>query len=120
MLPSTPTEQLIAKATEIHQVEDKRGRTIALRKPSFLSQFRMLETVGGELASNQPYMSIVNMLLYVVAIDGETIHPPARKSEVEALISTLDEDGLAAVGDGIKEHWAPPQSEEEARAALKK
>jgi hypothetical protein len=52
-------------------------------------------------------------LLYVSAIDGDATLPFAKKSQVEALIQRLDEDGLAAVMRGVAENFGAPDPEAE-------
>ncbi len=118
--PAQPTasELVVAKAAESFDVEDARGRTITIRKPGVLAQFKLIEVLG-ETASNQTYVSMVIPLIYVSAIDGNPIVPMTRKSEVEALIQRLDEDGLNAVMKGVTEHFNQTSLEED-RAALKK
>ena len=106
----TASEQLIAGATEEAQVTDARGRVIKLRKPGVLAQFRIVETLGAT-ASNETYMRMVLPLLYVGAIDGDDDISMTKKSEVEALIQRLDEDGLSAVVRGVAKHYGQQDPE---------
>lgn len=117
-LNPTPSQEAVAKATAEAVVTDGRGRAIKLKKPGVLAQFRLIEVLG-DTAKNEVYMAMVLPLIFVTEIDGETIFPPARKSEVEALIQRLDEDGISAVQAGVMANFG--QSDPEAdRATLKK
>jgi hypothetical protein len=103
----TPSQQLVAQAVAEVSIIDSRGRAITLRKPGVLAQYRLVETLG-ESASNEVYVGMVLPLLYVGAIDGERVAPPAKKSQVEALIQQLDEHGVAAVMEGVRAHFGSP------------
>jgi hypothetical protein len=95
-------------------VTDSAGRTITLQKPSMLAQYRLVEALG-ETASNQVYMNMVLPLIYVTSIDG-TPAPSTKKIQIEALIQRLDEHGLKAVVEGIKENFGNQDTEEDKTA----
>lgn len=117
ILPTTPSAEVVAKATAEVTVTDARGRVITLKKPGVLAQFRLVEALG-DTARNQTYVEMVSPLIYVSAIDGDPVFPPSKKSEVEALIQQLDEDGLNAVIE--KAHEAFGKSDPEGdKAKLK-
>lgn len=99
----TPTEQLVA-AQNTFEVKDTRGRAITLKKPGVLAQFRLVEALG-DSAQNTVYMGMTFPLLYVSAIDGSPLNPLTNKLQVEALIQRLDEEGIAAVVEGVAEHF---------------
>lgn len=113
----TPTEQIIAKAAAEVVITDARGRSITLRKPGVLAQFRLVEALG-DTARNEVYMGMVMPLLYIASIDGEPAFPPTRKSEVEALIQQLDEDGISAISEAVFENFGKSNPDAE-KAALK-
>lgn len=113
----TPTQDVVAKAQAEVTVKDARGRVITLRKPGVLAQYRLVEVLG-DTARNDVYMNMVLPLIYVGAIDGEPSYQPAKKSEVEALIQRLDEDGIAAVVRGVAENFSARDPETD-KAALK-
>src|SRR5438045_4028165 len=92
----SPSAELLKEAMKSEMITDGRGRRILMRKPGVLAQYRIVEAVGPELASNQTYMAMVNPLLWVGEIDGDPVSVPRSKREVEALIQRLDEDGLEA------------------------
>lgn len=114
---ATPSEQLIAKAAAEVTITDSRGRRILLKKPGVLAQFRLVEAIG-DLAQNRTYMAMVLPLIYVASIDDAIVPPMSQKSHVEALIGRLDEDGIAAVAEGIAANFGV-QTPEEDKAALK-
>lgn len=113
-----PSDAMVKQAAQEVTITDRRGRAIRLRKPGVLSQFRLVEAVG-ESAANQTYMGMVLPLIYVSAVDEYEHIPMAKKSEVEALIQLLDDDGVEAVVAGVLEHFgqADPAAE---KAAIKK
>jgi hypothetical protein len=104
--------------TEV-QVQDARGRTITLRKPGVLAQYRLVEALG-EVAKNVTYVDMIFPLLFVSAIDGKTVPLPAKKSEIEALIQRLDEDGIAAVMLGVQDKFNAPVGAEGNKTAVEK
>lgn len=114
---ASPAAQAIAKAQAAAEVIDARGRIFTLKKPGVLAQFRLIEALG-DTAQNQVYMAMVLPLIFVAEIDGDPILLPTRKSEVEALIQRLDEDGIVAVQEGVKEHFGASTPEQD-KAAVK-
>jgi hypothetical protein len=114
----TPTEQLIARATQEAEVVDANGRKIVLRKPGALAQFRLAEAVGNS-STNQGYMAMVMPLIFVASIDGIIVPPLEQKKHVEALIVRLDDEGVAAVHKGVYEHFGESTAEAD-REELKK
>lgn len=116
----TPSQQLLAKAAAEHPVTDARGRVITLKKPAVLAQYRLIEVAGPDSAKNEVYMGMVLPLIFVVAIDGQPVFQPASKLQLEALISRLDEDGIAAVMEGCKLHFGANADPEVSKAAIKK
>lgn len=116
-LNPTPSQEVLAPKLEI-DVTDSRGRIIKLKKPGVLAQYRLIEILG-DSAKNEVYMGMVLPLIYVTSIDGDAVHQPASKPQVEALIQQLDEDGIAAVMVGVQENFGQ-QDPEADKAALKK
>ena len=114
----TPSAQVIAPTQAEYSVTDAQGRTIKLKKPAVLAQYRLVEALGAS-ASNSAYMNMVLPLIYVVAIDEDVVYPAMKKSEVEALIQRLDEDGIQAVMEGVQEYFGKADPEAD-KQALKK
>ena len=119
-LVETPTSQLTGKAAQEFTVTDTRGRVITLKKPAVLAQYRLIEVAGPESAKNEVYMGMVLPLIFVVGIDGEPIFQPTNKLQLEALISRLDEEGIAAVMEGCKTHFGANSDPEVLKAQVKK
>ncbi len=90
---SAPSAQIIAKANAEAIVTDARGRTIKLKKPGVLAQYRLIEALG-DSAKNEVYMGMVLPLIFISEIDGDVVFQPNTKREVEALIQRLDEEGI--------------------------
>ncbi len=103
-----------SKPTEFH-VTDKRGRVITLRKPPFIAQFDLIDALGAS-AGNETYRGMVTPLLYVAAIDAESVSRPTTKNQLRALAQRLDEDGFVAVGEGIQQYFAEPEGVDEEQA----
>jgi hypothetical protein len=96
----------IAADTKKCTVTDKRGRVLTLEEPNFLSEFRLMEAVGPELASNAAWMASFGPLTYISEIDGQKVFLPTNKVQAEAFIQQVGRDGYAAVFEGLKEHFA--------------
>jgi hypothetical protein len=111
----SPRAQMLARAAQEVAIVDARGRQITLRKPGILAQFRILEAAG-DSATNLTYVNMVLPLIFVAAIDGETVAQPATKTDLEALISRLDEEGIEAVMRGVGESFgaSDPEADKEA------
>ena len=112
----TPSEQLVKAAQSEIVIVDARGRNIRLRKPGVLAQFRLVEALG-ESASNSVYMSMIIPLVYVAEIDGDPVRTGSKR-EIEALIQRLDEDGVTAVMERVRDTWGASDPEAD-KAALK-
>lgn len=113
----TPSEELVKQAAAEVDITDAKGRVIRLKKPGVLAQFRLVEALG-DAAKNEVYVGMVIPLIYVDSIDGAIVPALAQKSHVEALIARLDEEGVAAVLDGVQKHFGKTSPEAD-RAALK-
>ena len=114
----TPSAQVVAKANAETIITDAGGRSIKLKKPGVLAQYRLIEALGPETSKNQVYMGMVLPLIFVAEIDGDTVFFPSNKREIEALIQRLDEDGIEAVMKGVEEHFKKADPEAD-KAALK-
>lgn len=114
----TPSEQLIKQASAEVTVTDAGGRVITLKKPGVLAQYRLIEILA-DSAKNEVYMGMVLPLIYVSAIDGDAVMQPSSKREVEALIQRLDEDGIAAVMEGVQANFGRADADGD-KEALKK
>lgn len=113
---NTASEEVVQAVASPTTVSDSKGRSILLRYPGVLAQFRIIEVIGG---TNQAYINMVLPLIYVAAIDGDVIPPLRTKAEIEALIQHLDEHGLVAVSEGVEANFAA-QDPEADKKALKK
>jgi hypothetical protein len=115
----TPSQQAVAAASQTHVEVDSRARRIALKKPGVLQQFKLVEALG-EVAENRVYMRMVLPLLYVSDIDGEPVVTLMKKSEVEALIQRLGDEGIEAVMKGMEKHFGTVSDPEADKVTLKK
>ena len=101
----SPSQEIVDEAKKVVKLTTPAGRAISIQKPGVLSQFRLIEMVGGETAQNQVYMAMALPLFWVVELDGEKVYQPKTKRELEALIQRVEEDGISTVVDGITEHF---------------
>lgn len=95
-----PSEQIIKAANKVVTVKDSLGRSIEIRKPPQLSEYQLLKVIGDE---NDKYIQAVMPLIWVVSIDGVSVIQPRTPREVDALIQRLDEEGINAVIEKIKD-----------------
>jgi hypothetical protein len=114
----SPTEQIVQEANEVVLVTDSKGRKIGVKRPNVLAQYRLIETVGADTASNQVYMSMAMPVYWVVSVDGDKIPQPRTKAQLESAITRLDDEGIQAVIDHMIAVGAP-LGDEEAEAELK-
>jgi hypothetical protein len=114
----TPSEQILSSAAEAVTIRDSKGRTISLKKPGILAQYRIVE-VAGESAKNEIYMRMIMPLIYVTELDGEPVAQPKNKLQLEALIQRLDDHGVDAVMNGVLENYGKKDDEAD-NAAIKK
>lgn len=98
-------------------ITDPNGKKILLKKPNVLAQYRIVEILG-DTSKNEVYMAMVMPLLYVEAIDGITV-VINKKSELEALILRLADEGVSAVMLSVQENFMPKNAEDQ-KEQLKK
>ena len=97
--PSAPAEQpaQAVYAEPDNVVVDARGRRLVLVEPDFLTESRIMRAIG-EASINQGYvMGYVLPAAMVVQIDEARLAYPTTNQEIEAAISRLGREGLAAV-----------------------
>lgn len=102
----TPSQQVVAQATNEVSVQDSAGRTIVLRKPNPLTKLRFIDAMG-ESSSNKLWAGTVWPLMYVASIDGVPAPAPSNKAQIEALYQRLDEHGYEAVSTAHEQHFSP-------------
>ncbi|WP_435475848.1 hypothetical protein [Variovorax sp. GB1P17] len=119
MLPDTPSAQATAAARMEAIVKTDDGRTITLKKAGILAQFKMVEMLGEKASMNGVFMNMVFPLMYVSAIDGEPVSRISTRNELDALITRLDEDGIAAVVKGVADNFGAPADADATKASVK-
>lgn len=116
------TEEKTQSKSNPHEIDtvtitDKKGKKIVLKKPNVLAQYHIVEIVG-DSAKNQVYMAMVMPLLYVESIDGVGVSM-SKKSELEALILRLGDEGVSCVMNAVQENFMPKDAGDE-KEKLKK
>jgi len=84
-------------------VTDTRGRTITVRKLNALDRMRIFEMLGGTLSDNMQYVSYAMVAACVTDIDGVKEPFPNNKRQIEAMVSTLGDEGIEAVATAYKD-----------------
>jgi hypothetical protein len=110
-----PSAEITKASTGIAHATDARGRRIGAVKPSALMRMRLLRMLGKD-ADNAPLLGNCMLACLVREIDGEKITMPNSYREIEVLVERLDDDGLAAVVEALKELGIAPTTEEEDEA----
>ncbi|MCP1119631.1 hypothetical protein [Robbsia andropogonis] len=114
----TPSQQIARQVNAFVERTDSRGRLIRLKRPNAIARLRFIEAMG-ESSGNRLWVQVVAPLMNVVSIDGVSNSIPISKSEIEALYQRLDEDGMAAVVDGLEELLSEGDDKVDAEAAKK-
>jgi hypothetical protein len=115
---NTPSAEATAAANATFEVTDSKGRKFTLKKPSFLSFYALIKMLGST-AENAVYMSMVEPIRFVIAIDGEPVMPFNSQRELDALIQRVDEHGFMALADGISKRSGVSDAEADKKAAKK-
>lgn len=100
---ATPSEQAVKLRTSEATVTLPDGKVVKLKRPGALAQYRLIEMLGPS-ASNETYVGMVQPLIYIESIDGERVHA-STKPQIEALINRLEEDGINALMEALKQHF---------------
>ncbi|SDX12751.1 hypothetical protein SAMN05518669_103352 [Variovorax sp. YR634] len=116
---AVPSQQVTRDANFTVTVDASDGRKITLRKPGVLAQFKMIEMLGNEAASNQVFVNMVLPVMFVAAIDGEEISRITTRIQLDALIQRLDDAGVEAVMMGVPMHFGSPADPAATKAAVK-
>lgn len=98
-------------------IQDSRGRTIQLRKLGPLEQGRIVMAVGGDIASNQTYMSGFALpAAMVVYIDDTPFGLPQNNKQIESVLQELGEEGMSAINEHFLEKYEAAKAEADAKA----
>lgn len=114
----TPSDALVKKAAAEVTIQTPNGFSVTLKRPGVLSSFRLVKMLG-DAARNVVYMNMVLPFTYITAIDGRAVAAPNTEREIEALITRLDEEGVAAVMNAVSENFGAQQDPTEAQAEVK-
>src|SRR5271169_416851 len=77
--PETASRRIVDQANEIVRVADETGRSLGIRRPDLLAEFRFVEAVGPTIAKNETWMQMAMAVIYLAELDGKTVSPPATK-----------------------------------------
>ncbi len=113
---SAPIANIKPSGTTV-EVVDTRGRKIVVKKLNALAKANLLRVVGAEAAQNQAYFGYVLAAASVASIDGELENPPRTQIAIDALLSQLDDEGVAAVQDAFMDLYGDSTTAEDLAAA---
>lgn len=82
-------------------VVDSAGHSLKVRRPSAIEKMRILRIVGAEGSDNNRYVGYATLAAAVREIDGVPVAFPFSLVALEATVTRLDEEGLAAVGKAL-------------------
>jgi hypothetical protein len=116
---TTPSEQATQNANETVEIFDANGRSIKLRKPGMLAQYRLVGRVGNQ-EDSETYLNMCMPLLFVYSIDGDDSIHFASHREMEGVISRLGDAGVKAVMLGVQEHFSETISPDARKDEIKK
>jgi hypothetical protein len=97
----TPSETIIAAATDITSVTDERGRLITVRRLNVLDKLRLFKAAGPVLSQNGPWLGMAVLACSVTAIDDIPVPMPVAEQQIEALVARLGDHGIAAVASAF-------------------
>ena len=103
----TPSGRLVAAAQAASVAVDAQGRRLSLRRLGALDKLRLFKAAGPVLAQNQPWLGMAVLACSVTAIDDVPVPAPVTEAQIEALVSRLGDDGIAAVGAAMAGALAP-------------
>jgi len=109
----TASRRIVDQANEIVRVTDETGRSLGIRRPDLLAEFRFVEAVGPTIAKNETWMQMAMAVIYLAELDGKPVSSPATKLQIEALIAKLGRAGYTAAIEGIKKLGGGTQDEAE-------
>lgn len=93
------SDQVTANTT----ITDARSRQLTLRRLTVLDRLRLFKAAGPVLAENHPWFGMAILASSVAAIDGVPVPLPSNEAQIEAAVSRLGDDGLAAVAETVED-----------------
>ena len=82
-------------------VQDKKGRSIELRRLGVIEQLRLFKILGAELSENRAYVGLARVAAAVAAVEGVPVPFPVCEAGIEATLERLGEEGVEAVAAAI-------------------
>jgi hypothetical protein len=103
----TPTQSHLAANAAAKTVQDRLGRTLALRRLTALDKLRLFKAAGPILAQNPLWLGMATLASAVTDIDTIPVPPPANEAQIEALVARLGDEGIAAIAAALAAEPAP-------------
>src|ERR1700733_5701165 len=98
----TPTNSILARATEQRTVDDRLGRRLVVRRLTALDTLLLFKAAGAVPAQNQPWLSVASLAFSITAVDGVPVPIPTSEAQIEAIVARLGDEGLTAVADAFE------------------
>jgi hypothetical protein len=104
----TPSVQIVARTSRPPVlVTDELGRTLKVKHLGMIDHMRITRVLGSDLSKNDRYLAMATLAFCVVEMDGETVIPPIKISEVEFLVERIGEEGAKAIGKAYADNgWS--------------
>jgi hypothetical protein len=96
----SPSHLIVSSASAVWTIECA-GHRISLRRLNALDKLRLLKAAGPDLAQNEPWLGVAMLASSVTAIDDIPVPYPANERQIEAIVSQLGDEGLAAVAESL-------------------
>ena len=108
----TPSASILNAASACQTIMDANGRRLTIRSLTALDRLRLFKAAGPVLAQNQPWLGMALIASSVVAIEDVPVPPPVNELQIEAMISRLDDIGVAAVAHALHQPPSTPPEQE--------
>lgn len=96
---STASEEILNRYKKKETVADKFGRLVTVRRLRMHEQMRIVEFSDSEKENVARIMFTIGS---VVEVDGQIYPFPKSRAELDANMSLLDEEGLAAASEALR------------------
>ena len=95
--PMTPSQRILARAAETHELTDELGRRIVVQNLSAWDQFCLNRLIGA-LGSEVPFCSATaTAVCRVRSVDGRPVVMPTNEDQLKAVFDLLESEGINAI-----------------------
>ena len=98
----TPSSRLVSAAQNAIDVVDAQGRKLSLRRMTALDKLRLFKAAGPTLSQNRAWLGMAVLACAVTSIDEVPVPPALSEAQIEAIIQTLGDTGINAIGNALE------------------